>query len=185
MNTNAVRAGEPITLTVTLKGEGNYVHLIPPKLERAPGWQIFPPALDAGPVYYSATVARRIFTYALIPLSVKATRTPAIPFCYFDPSNRVYVNLTIPSLPIQVLPAPAGGRGAAARGGGGRRGGARAEETTPEPKEPTLTGLVDTLGASTASLRPLQERTWFSLPPTGSGPVFGRGLGLEQTAGLS
>jgi hypothetical protein len=38
----------------------------------------------------------------MIPLTNNQTTTPAIPFAYFDPEQKQYVDLTIPPLPITV-----------------------------------------------------------------------------------
>lgn len=150
-STNQVRAGEPLTLAVTLRGEGNLHRLLPPPLGWAKGWQMFPPLTETP----MPGVVR--FTYTLIPLSQTLAATPAIPFCYFDPGRTQYVDLTIPPVPIQVLPSP----GAAA---------STAEVVAPSADNPdlpagerelVLTGLADAPGRVVSTLTPLQERPWF------------------------
>ena len=39
-------------------------------------------------------------------MSAEFKATPAIPFSYFDPAKKIYVDLTIPAVPLTVDPAP-------------------------------------------------------------------------------
>ncbi len=151
ISTRQVRAGEPLTLTVTVRGDGNLNRLLPPKLDGAKGWQLFPPMTDA------ALPGVVQFTYTLIPVNPAVVATPALPWCYFDPGRTQYVDLTLPPVSIQVLPAP----GVAA---------SAVEPAPPKPeipslateeREPVLTGLADAPGRVVSTLKPLQERPWF------------------------
>jgi hypothetical protein len=151
-----VSAGDPVTLAVVVKGEGNFHYLAPPKPTGARDWQIQPPSLDANFIYYNATAtaARRRFKYTLVPVSDRVTATPAIPFCYFNPQSRKFVDLTIPSVPVKVLPAPPGTVMPVVP----------PDEPEPgavEPEEPALSAIVEALGAPAGSLRPLQQRPGF------------------------
>ncbi len=156
-----MRAGEPFTLTVLVRGDGNLGRLTPPQAPVSREWQTFPPTAD---VPSAAVVQMRgfaSFKYTLIPLSDAITATPAIPYSFFDPAKKAYVDLTIPPAPIKVQP------------------GAVATTVSPEPtnaaasdpefddpssheKEPVLSELATTPGAKIASLTPLQQRWWFA-----------------------
>ena len=97
------------------------------------------------------------FLYTLIPVNDAVAATPAIPFCYFDPVKKAYVDLTIPPVSIKVLPAPS----------------VAASMTSPPPpatgdsapvagdQEPVLTGLAESPGRVVSTLEPVQERPWF------------------------
>lgn len=156
-STNVVRAGDPFTLTVTVRGEGNLARLLPPKPGDRRDWQIFPASADpADPM----TVLQRgatVFTYTLIPLSEGSERTPAIPFCYFDPAKKTYADLTIPGVPIQVLPAP----GNLPRGTEPIPAATPGQPRTPAEQPLAMAGLADSPGREVASVEPVQEREWF------------------------
>lgn len=160
-STNTVRAGEPLTLTVTVRGQGNLTRLVPPKIERVRGWQAFPPMPDASPPYVIQQQNATHFTYTLIPINARVTTTPAIPFSYFDPAQKTYVDLTIPPVPITVMAAP-GGTVATAEIAKVSAPGFDESDSFPGERELMLTGLAETPGRR-GNLRPMQDRPWFLL----------------------
>jgi hypothetical protein len=101
-----VHAGDPFDLPVVIEGEGNLARLLPPGMTNSPAWRVAPAAGNAAP---TVNGNRAEFHYTLIPQIPGLTPTPAIPFSYFDPLENRYVDLTIPSITVLVLP-PAAGR---------------------------------------------------------------------------
>ena len=99
-----VEAGEPVTLTVAMAGEGNLEGVAAPEMESAAGWQIYKPTSEFQPDPEDNLSARagKIFTYTLIPARAGLKATPALPFSYFDPERRAFVDITIPPVPITV-----------------------------------------------------------------------------------
>jgi len=159
LSTNTVRAGEPVTLTVTIRGQGNIGRLVPPKLAPMREWQVFPPSLDPTPAYVIQQRGSCTFSYTLIPLSDRIKATPAIPFSYFDPQKAAYINLTIPPVPLTVQPA-LGGVTLATPVPSSFTG---PEETSPGERELVLSGLAETPGRRVRSLVPWQEQHWFPI----------------------
>jgi hypothetical protein len=158
VSTNEVRAGDPVTLSVTVRGSGNIGRLIPPRIAPLREWQAFPPSPDPAAPYAIQQRGTYSFSYTLIPLSDQLKSTPAIPFAHLDPQRGTYVNLTIPPVPLVVKPPPAGVTVATLR------------RTAPLPSEDdefdterelVLTGLTETPGRPVGSLVPLQQRAWF------------------------
>ena len=158
--TNTVRAGEPLTLTVTVKGEGNLTRLVPPKLDRPRGWQVYTPSADASGAVQIQLRGSVVFTYTLIPLSDRVQSTPTIPFSYFDPNKKSYVDLTVPPVPVKVLPPPGGMLSPAET----------ARSSTPSIDDPdrpaagnelVLAGLAEAAGPVASTLAPPQQRPWF------------------------
>ncbi|MBI5388454.1 MAG: BatD family protein [Verrucomicrobia bacterium] len=160
VSTNVVRAGEPLTLTVTVKGEGNLTRLVPPKLERLRGWQTFAPATDASGAPQIQMRGSVSFTYTLIPLSDRIQSTPAIPFSCFDPKKKAHVDLTIPPVPITVQPPP-GGVLPIAETAKTAVLGVDDSDLFGAERELVLTGLMDKPGRRVSTLAPLQQRGWF------------------------
>lgn len=158
LSTNVVRAGEPVTLTITVRGQGNIGRVVPPKLAPMREWQVFPPSLDPTPASVIQQRGFCSFAYTLIPLSDRIKATPAIPFSYFDPQKATYVNLTIPPVPLTVKPALGGVTLATPLPSS-----LTVSEGSQEPeRELVLTGLAETPGRRVRSLVPWQERPWFA-----------------------
>jgi hypothetical protein len=160
LSAREVRAGEPLTLTVIVSGDGNLGRLIPPRVPTLPDWQGFPPPTDLTP---PSTILQRgfaSFEYTFIPLSTRISATPAIPFSCFDPAKNAYVDLTIPPMPITVNPGPAGAFANSAPPDSPSASPNADDSKTPE-KEPVLSGLGITPGAHVYGLVPLQQRGWF------------------------
>jgi hypothetical protein len=157
LSTNEVRAGEPLTLTVVLRGDGNLGRLTPPQVPFTRDWQSFPPVGENLPASFIQQRGAASFSYTLIPLSDRINSTPAIPFCYFDPETKNYVDLTIPPAALIVKPGPAG---AASQAQATDKSDPAADDPGRE-RELVLTGLSETPGATNGSLEPVQHRWWF------------------------
>ena len=97
-------AGEPITLTVQIRGNGNLGRLAPPVIPEVQNWQVFPATSDSTSSQMIQQRGFALFNYTLIPLSESLIATPGIPFAYFDPEAGVYKQLNFPPLSIHVLP---------------------------------------------------------------------------------
>jgi hypothetical protein len=159
-STNEVHAGEPLTLSVIVRGEGNLTRLVPPRVERLRDWQAFPPLADTSGSFNVQARGTVVFTYTLIPLNDRLKATPPIPFCYFDPERKAYVDATIPPVPLKVLASP-GGRAAVAEAARLASPGSEDPDQVSVEKELVLTGLAEKPGHRVFSLAPLQSRPWF------------------------
>lgn len=155
LSTNMLSVGEPVQLTIKVRGEGNLARLVPPPAPKSRDWQIFPVPAESIPPQILAAQGHVSFRYTLVPLTDQARSTPEIPFSAFDPVRAVYTDLTIPSLSVTVLPgtvSPADLQSVL-----------QAENLDRETeKEPVLSGLVSSPGLS-AGLVPVQQRAWFPL----------------------
>jgi hypothetical protein len=153
LSTNSIRAGDPLTLTVTLRGEGNVGHLTPPPAPELREWQTFPPTGESIPVSFIQQRGFVNFNYTMIPLSDQLKTTPPIPFSYFDPVKKTYVDLTIPSVPLTVTPGVSVTNIASFE----------PDESANAEREPVFTGLAKEPGFAVAGLAPVQQRSWFLL----------------------
>jgi len=175
LSARELRAGDPLTLKLVVHGDGNVGRLVPPAVPPSRDWQTFPPVGETLP---SSSIQQRgfaIFTYTLIPLNDKITATPAIPFSYFDPHKKEYVDLTVPVAPITVTPGP---DGLVAQAPPPEPAAAKEDFDSPyeHEKEPVLSDLATARGPIAASLAPLQQRGWFLalqlLPATALGGLW-------------
>ena len=153
--TNVVRVGDPVKLTVRVRGEGNLLRLVPPRPPRLRHWEAFATAGEPVPPQIIQAQGFTTFTYTLVPLSENARFTPAIPFSCFDPQRELYRDLTIRSVPVTVKPGTVPADLAAL---------IHANSLNLEAeKEPTLGGLAVAPGLGSVSLVPIQQEIWFPL----------------------
>ena len=155
LTTNLLKVGEPVQLTVVIRGEKNLSRINPPLPPRAQGWQIFP--AERGPIVAANGMANpgATFKYTLIPLTDALQKTPVIPFSCFDPVLGKFINVTIPPLPVIVSASTLQTNADSAL--------MLTENTTEVEKKSSLTKLASAPGWTSGSLVPLQMRRWFPL----------------------
>lgn len=97
-----VRVGDPMTLTLTIRGKGRLEDILPPRIHEVEGIK------DQFRVY-DATAEnrgkRRIFTYSVRPLQETLAEFPALPFAYFQPEDGKFVETHTTPIPITVTAA--------------------------------------------------------------------------------
>jgi hypothetical protein len=150
---------------------------VAPPAPTAKDWQLFaadpsvtpgasapvPAAPFAPPRPGSPQQGAATFHFTLIPLSEDVRATPAIPFSYFDPIRAVYVDLTIPALPVTVRKGAVPADLAALK---------QADASIAESEEVALSGLAATPGRSASTLTPLQQQIWFPLAQLAPAAAF-------------
>ena len=156
LSTNLLRVGDPVKLTVKIHGDpyNNLARLVPPAAPESPDWQILATTETPPPQQVQAQ-GFATFTYNLIPLTAKAERTPAIPFSCFDAERGIYRDISIPAVPVEILPGSAPPDLATIAK-------ARAVDAAVE-KESVLSGLATAPGLGAQSLVPVQRQIWFPL----------------------
>jgi hypothetical protein len=155
LSTNRVRVGESMKLSVTVRGEGNFPRLMPPRPPVSTNWQVTE-AVPGTPVSLNPTAIAgpsKTFVYTLSPINAKAETTPAIPFSAFDPDRATYVDLTIPALPIQVLPSADSIDPAIFA--------KLSQDNSAGESKLKLSDLTNKRGRTVTTLMPLQLRPWF------------------------
>lgn len=167
VETTEAKVGDPLRLSVTLRGTGNLPRVVAPPPPRSREWQVFAAPRDDLPMQVLQAQGSTHLYYTLVPMAVTRA-TPAIPFSYFDPSRERYVDLTIPSVPVRVQPGRVPADPAAI---------ARAAQLDQnrEPESLRLAGIVRESGLGVASLVPVQQRAWFPVLQAAPLPLF---LGL-------
>lgn len=122
LSTRELRVGEPLTLTLTVTGEGSFERIQPPEPEASPHWRPYPPKATLETEGDAGSRGTKTFEYLLIPQSVAAEAVPALTFSYFDPDTRRYQEVHFEPEPVEVLPGTRtsgalGARSFAAEGG--------------------------------------------------------------------
>lgn len=94
-----VNSGDPITLRMVVKGEGNFDSVKPPQLKDKKGFKVYDPQVKQNS-------NKKIFEQVLIPESENITQIPEVVFSFFDTNKGEYVTLTRGPISIKVSPAP-------------------------------------------------------------------------------
>lgn len=150
LDADRMQVGEPVTLRVEVKGEGNFDRMSAPVLAEDAGWRSYPPEESFEASNAFGNQGSKIFNYVLIPRSETITETPSLTFSFFKPEAGEYAELNIAGLPVTVLPAPPGSEPRF-----------ELKPKTVAPRGPELLPIKDGLGYTTSTLQPLFYRPAF------------------------
>ncbi len=98
----AASVGEPMTLTVTLTGQGTLADARPPKLSS------LSEITDSFRMYEATeetTATSRRFTYSLRPLSTSVSEFPSVPISFFDVESEEYVTQMTDPIAVSIREA--------------------------------------------------------------------------------
>jgi hypothetical protein len=96
-----VQVGDPITVTATISGRGNFDRMNGPALEEERGWHTYPPSSKFKQDDDVGISGEKTFETVIAPNEKKAAISPLV-FAYFDPIKESYVTLRSEPVPIQV-----------------------------------------------------------------------------------
>src|SRR5437868_13742460 len=97
----SVQVGDPITVTTTISGRGNFDRVNAPLLEDERGWHKYPPSSKFKQDDEVGISGTKTFEMVVSP-NEKKQSLPPLAFSYFDPTKEQYVTLTSESLAIAV-----------------------------------------------------------------------------------
>ena len=124
-----VGPGDPITLTMTVSGAGNFDRVDVPVLSQEEGWKSYPPAakFTEGGVLGQGS---KVFEQAIIARSGDKSSIPPVVFSFFDPETKKYQTLHTAPIPLHLNKSGASEKSedlSATEGAG-------AEKTTPQKR---------------------------------------------------
>jgi hypothetical protein len=96
-----VQVGDPITVTSTISGRGNFDRMNEPALEEERGWHKYPPSSKFKQDDDVGISGEKTFEMVIAP-NEKKPAVPPLVFAYFDPVKENYVTLRSNPVPIQV-----------------------------------------------------------------------------------
>src|SRR5438270_2090080 len=96
-----VQVGDPITVTSTISGRGNFDRMNGPTLEAERGWHKYPPSSKFKQDEDVGMSGEKTFEMVIAP-NEKKLAVPPLVFAYFDPSKENYVTLRSGAIPITV-----------------------------------------------------------------------------------
>ncbi|MGQ9887921.1 MAG: BatD family protein [Aggregatilineales bacterium] len=100
-----VRAGEPVTLRVTVRGNGNIEQMPPPHLSLPTGWQ----AYNSRTAYRAEVVSEQLigektFEWLVVVTQSETQTLPPIELAYFDPDMAAYRVVSTAPLTLVIVP---------------------------------------------------------------------------------
>ena len=96
------KTNEPVTLNITIKGEGNIKLIETPSVELPPGIEKYEPKIKDNFNKGSVISGSRTFEYLFIPRYPGEKIIPSIEFSYFDLAKKNYVILKTPEYKLNV-----------------------------------------------------------------------------------
>jgi len=100
-NPKSVQVGDPITVTSTISGRGNFDRVNAPVLEDEHGWHKYPPSSKFKQDDEVGISGTKSFETVVSP-NEKKQNLPVLAFSYFDPAKEQYVTLRSDSIAINV-----------------------------------------------------------------------------------
>ena len=99
-------AGDPLTVIITITGEGPLDAVPMPPIDHWVGFKTYPPNAKTESNDKTGLRGTRIFEQVIIPQSSDLKALPPLDFSYFDPGDKVYHTLNQPATPIEVKANP-------------------------------------------------------------------------------
>jgi BatD DUF11 like domain len=137
----SVQVGDPITVTSTISGRGNFDRVNAPVIEDEHGWHKYPPSSKFKQDDEVGISGTKTFETVLSP-NEKKQSMPVFAFSYFDPAKEQYVTMRSEPISISVQGGAAGTPSAAAAQAGSP---ATATATRPGSAIPATTKPRDIL----------------------------------------
>jgi tetratricopeptide (TPR) repeat protein len=148
--------GDPVTLTITLRGDGNLASATPPALAASDTLRVYPAqaASGQGNAASSGVGLERVYEQVVIPQASGAVTLPPLRFSYFDPTAGAYKTVGPP--PIALTIEPSARAAEAPQIVGGAPAGKPAKSTEPLGRD--IVFIKDAPG----TLAPIGEHRWHS-----------------------
>lgn len=167
-----VGPGDPITLTMTVLGTGNFDQVEAPILSESEGWKSYPPSAEFTPGARPGQ-GSKVFAQAIIARSGDKTAIPPLSFSFFDPESRQYQTLRSDPIALQGHGADPAGKSNSLSGTEHGRGGDQQQPESTDSRD----GGIDGDGqkpadATELNLAPLQ--TQLGVLQQGMTPLFTR-----------
>lgn len=105
-----VAAGDPVTVTLTMRGTGSLENVTPPTIPAGDGLRVYPPQQQGAgsKPAAQANVQERTFEQVVIPERAGAMALPTLRFSWFDPTAGTYRTATHQPIQLRVTPRAAG-----------------------------------------------------------------------------
>jgi len=95
VNPRKLKVGDPVTLKMTVGGDGSFNTVMPPKTDFGSDFKTYEPRV-------SQKGGNKIFEQVLMPTTKAVKEIPAISFSFFDPDRKKYRTITTEPVPVEV-----------------------------------------------------------------------------------
>lgn len=154
--------GDPITLKMTVKGDGNFDRVSSPFLTSTDRWKTYTPTSSFKPADSSGYKGKKRFEQALIPLDASIKEVPPLVFSYFDTRKETYVTLRTKPIKVKITADTRQARAESAKNIEGNKNLSRSSDSSElNSKADGLAPIHVGLGTVTDSLKPVFENPWF------------------------
>ena len=153
--------GDPITITMTIEGAGNFDRVSSPSLDISKGWKTYTPTTSFNAGDSAGYEGKKTFEQAIIPLDASMKEIPPVEFSYFDTKSEKYV--TLKTNPIQVDIVPGAAYSKAVSNSPGPSGSQPTSNSSSVLQKGSvgLTPIHVGMGHVVADLRPIIKNPWF------------------------
>ena len=101
VNPKKAQAGDPVTVTATLTGRGNFARVTAPVLEDDRGWHKYPPS-DSFKQDDDVGISGTKTFEMVLSAKERKDKLPPLVFAFFDPVKETYVTLRSPEIPLSI-----------------------------------------------------------------------------------
>jgi tetratricopeptide (TPR) repeat protein len=98
----ALGVGDPVTVTMAIRGQGNLEQVTAPSLAATDALRVYPVQQVKVEGTGTAATQARTFEQVVIPQTAGAVTLPALEFSYFDPDAGAYRTVTTAPIPLTV-----------------------------------------------------------------------------------
>lgn len=103
-NPSEPEVNKPLSITVKMKGEGNLAQVKMPRIQENEAYRIYEPKVTNHLVTgYKGMTGEVLAQYIIVPTKPGKLEVATEPFAYFNPADRQYVDVSTPTLDINVL----------------------------------------------------------------------------------
>ena len=92
VNKTEMKANDPVTMKVTVSGNGNMRFVDAPRINFPPDFEVYDPKTTTN-LNATTTAGSKTFEYLIIPRHGGTYKIPAVEFSYFDPQAKAYKTL--------------------------------------------------------------------------------------------
>jgi len=92
-----LKVGDPITLKMVVRGDGNLDTVSAPRLESKKGFKVYKPKV------IEQSIGAVVYEQIIMPTTDSVTAIPGIAFTYFNPKRRIYQSIKKGEIPIHVI----------------------------------------------------------------------------------
>ena len=154
--------GDPITLKITIKGDGNFDRVSSPVFTSTRQWKTYTPTSSFRPADSSGYKGKKRFEQAIIPLDASIKKVPPLIFSYFDTRKEKYITLRTRPIKVEIMADTRQARVSPAKDSDGDQPLSQPTDSSGSNRKPGVLAPIHVgLGTVTSSLKPIFENPWF------------------------